>query len=118
MDRPLIYIINSSTFGKHFPEHIKTLEFFADLDRIDVPADIDGGALGEIIKDADGIIASVTPKFTRETLEQCKNSFFFPVMVVDVIMWMWKLHLRLAFRCRASRVMWSVKELRNMRFLY
>jgi phosphoglycerate dehydrogenase-like enzyme len=73
MSRPIISIINSSTFGKHFIEHINTLEKFADLQHINVPADIDGDALAEIIKNTDGIIASVTPKFPRATLEKCNK---------------------------------------------
>ena len=71
MKKPLISIVNSSTFGKHFKEHISTLEKFADLRHVTVPADIDAEALAEKIKDSDGIIASVTPKFLRKTLEQC-----------------------------------------------
>lgn len=71
MNRPLISIVNSSTFGKHFTEHISTLEKFADLRHVTVPADIDADALAEKIKDSDGIIASVTPRFARKTLEQC-----------------------------------------------
>lgn len=73
MSRPLISIVNSSTFGKHFKEHIAALEAFADLNHITVPADIDPDSLAEKIKDSDGIIASVTPKFQRKTLEQCKK---------------------------------------------
>ncbi len=71
--RPLITIVNSSTFGRHFTEHIAALESFADLRRIDLPADADAGMLTENLRDTDGIIASVTPKFTRKTLEQCPN---------------------------------------------
>lgn len=71
MSKILISIVNSSTFGKHFAEHISTLEKFADLRHVTVPADIDGDALAEKIKDSDGIIASVTPRFPRKTLEQC-----------------------------------------------
>lgn len=71
MNKPLIAIVNSSTFGKHFTEHIDTLEEFADIEHITVPADIDADALAEKIRNADGIIASVTPKFPRKTLEQC-----------------------------------------------
>lgn len=71
MNKPLISIVNSSTFGKHFTEHINTLEKFADIKHVTVPADIDGDALAQEIKDSDGIIASVTPKFPRKTLEQC-----------------------------------------------
>jgi phosphoglycerate dehydrogenase-like enzyme len=71
MSRPLISIVNSSTFGKHFTDHISTLEAFADIQHVTVPSDIDGDALAEKIKDSDGIIASVTPRFPRKTLEQC-----------------------------------------------
>jgi phosphoglycerate dehydrogenase-like enzyme len=71
MKRPLISIVNSSTFGKHFTEHISTLEQFADIQHVTVPADIDADALAEKVKNSDGIIASVTPKFPRKTLEQC-----------------------------------------------
>ncbi|MDQ3843920.1 MAG: hydroxyacid dehydrogenase, partial [Bacteroidota bacterium] len=71
MNRPLISIVNSSTFGKHFTEHISTLEKFADIQHVTVPADIEADALAEKIRDSDGIIASVTPRFPRKTLEQC-----------------------------------------------
>jgi len=71
MNRPLISIVNSSTFGKHFTEHISTLEKFADIQHVTVPANIDGDALAEKIKNSDGIIASVTPRFPGQTLEQC-----------------------------------------------
>ncbi len=73
MSRPLISILNSSTFGKHFADHMATLEAFADIKHITVPADIDGDALAEHLKDSDGIIASVTPKIPRATLEKCKK---------------------------------------------
>jgi phosphoglycerate dehydrogenase-like enzyme len=73
MSKILISIVNSSTFGKHFTEHIRTLEKFADIQHVTVPADIDGDTLAEKIKNSDGIIASVTPKFPRKTLEQCSR---------------------------------------------
>lgn len=71
MNRPLISIVNSSTFGKHFTDHISTLEKFAEIQHVTVPADIEADALAEKIKNSDGIIASVTPRFPRKTLEQC-----------------------------------------------
>lgn len=73
MHKPHIGIVNSSTFGRHFTDHISTLEKFASWERIDVPADINGVSLAEKIKHCHGIIASVTPKFPRETLQQCSN---------------------------------------------
>ena len=71
MKKPNIIIVNSSTFGKHFPEHISTLESFAEVSRLDVPANISAGELYPKLMNADGIIASVTPKFTREVLTNC-----------------------------------------------
>ncbi|HUZ57928.1 MAG TPA: NAD(P)-dependent oxidoreductase [Hanamia sp.] len=71
MNKPLISIVNSSTFGKHFKEHITILESFANIQHVTVPANIEADALAEKIKDSDGIIASVTPRFPRKTLEQC-----------------------------------------------
>ena len=73
MSKILVSIVNSSTFGKHFTEHISTLEKFADIQHVHVPANIDADALAEKIKNSDGIIASVTPKFPRKTLEQCSK---------------------------------------------
>lgn len=73
MKKPLISIVNSSTFGKHFIEHMDTLEKFADIQHVTVPADIDADALAEKIKNSDGIIASVTPKFPKKTLVQCEK---------------------------------------------
>lgn len=73
MRRPFISIVNSSTFGKHFKEQLISLEQFADVQHITVPSDIDADALAGMIKNSDGIIASVTPRFTRKTLEQCKD---------------------------------------------
>lgn len=71
MRRPLIIIINSSTFGKHFSAHIRRLESFATVEHLTVPAGIGAADLAARIRHADGIIASVTPKFPRHTLEQC-----------------------------------------------
>lgn len=73
MSRPLISILNSSTFGKHFAEHIDTLQRFADIQHVTVPADIDADSLAAHLKNSDGIIASVTPKIPRRTLEQCEK---------------------------------------------
>src|SRR5437868_3428871 len=69
--RPLITIVNSSTFGLHFPDHLTSLERFADIRRIDLPADVDSGTLVNELGDSNGIIASVTPKFSKETLVKC-----------------------------------------------
>jgi phosphoglycerate dehydrogenase-like enzyme len=71
MPKPKIIIVNSSTFGKHFSEHISALEAFAEISRVDVAANIAANELYPLLSEADGIIASVTPKFPREVLENC-----------------------------------------------
>lgn len=73
MKKPVIIIINSSSFGKYFSDHLQTLQQFAEIEHVDVPADINADALAEKVKHADGIIASVTPRFPRKTLEQCNK---------------------------------------------
>jgi len=70
MTKPQITIVNSSTFGKHFLEHISALEHFADISRVDVPIDIAAADLVAKLSEADGIIASVTPKFPAEVLSK------------------------------------------------
>lgn len=64
----LIAIVNSSSFGVSFPEHLRELEKFADLIRVDIPNDAPASVFHEKLAAADGIIASVTPVYTREVL--------------------------------------------------
>jgi len=63
-----IAIVNSSSFGVSFPEHLRKLEAFADLIRVDIPNDAPASVFHEKLADADGIIASVTPIYTRAVL--------------------------------------------------
>lgn len=67
--RIAIAIVNSSSFGVSFPEHLRQLEAFADLVRVDIPNDADASALHEQLAGVDGIIASVTPVYTRKVLQ-------------------------------------------------
>ncbi len=55
----LIAIVNSSSFGVSFPEHLRELEKFADLIRVDIPNDAPASVFHEKLAAADGIIASV-----------------------------------------------------------
>lgn len=64
-----IAIVNSSSFGVSYPEHLRRLEKFADLVRIDIPNDAPASVFHEKLREADGIIASVTPIYTREVLQ-------------------------------------------------
>ena len=58
-----IAIVNSSTFGKHFQEHLEELGKFAELSNVTVRVDIDGSALAEAVGPVDGIIAGISPNF-------------------------------------------------------
>ena len=64
-----IAIVNSSSFGKIFPDHIKKLEKIGQVDRFEVDQNIDGKSLGQMLKDYQYIIASVTPFFDKEFFE-------------------------------------------------
>jgi lactate dehydrogenase-like 2-hydroxyacid dehydrogenase len=64
-----IFIANSSSFGIAFPEHIGELEQFADIVRVEIPKGASASSFHEMLSGADGIIASVTPKYTREVLQ-------------------------------------------------
>ena len=64
-----IAIVNSSSFGKIFPDHIKKLEKIGKVDRFQVDQNIDGKSLGQMLKDYQYIIASVTPFFDKSFFE-------------------------------------------------
>ena len=64
----VIAIVNSSSFGISYPEHLRKLEEFAELVRVDIPNDAPASVFHDKLRDADGIIASVTPVYTREVL--------------------------------------------------
>ena len=63
-----IAIVNSSSFGISYPEHLRDLEKFARLIRVDIPNNAPASEFHEKLGEADGIIASVTPVYTREVL--------------------------------------------------
>ncbi len=67
-NKPVIAIVNSSSFGISYPEHLRKLEEFAELVRVDIPNDAPASVFHDKLRDADGIIASVTPVYTREVL--------------------------------------------------
>ena len=66
--KSVIAIVNSSSFGISYPEHLKELEKFADLVRVEIPKGALASVFHEKLSSADGIIASVTPMYTREVL--------------------------------------------------
>ncbi|MHC5374078.1 D-isomer specific 2-hydroxyacid dehydrogenase family protein [Enterococcus sp. LJL120] len=61
-----IAIVNSSSFGKVFPQHIAELEKIGPVEFFNVDGEIGGKELAEILQGYNIIIASVTPFFTQE----------------------------------------------------
>jgi len=64
-----IAIVNSSSFGKIFPDHIKRLEQLGEVKRFEVNSEISGKELAELLEGYNIIIASVTPTFGKEFFE-------------------------------------------------
>ncbi|WP_373470924.1 D-isomer specific 2-hydroxyacid dehydrogenase family protein [Carnobacterium alterfunditum] len=61
-----IAIVNSSSFGKIFPDHLKRLQQIGEVQKFTFDSAIDGKTLAEELKGFNMIIASVTPFFTQE----------------------------------------------------
>ncbi|GIV17598.1 MAG: lactate dehydrogenase [Armatimonadota bacterium] len=64
-----IAIVNSSSFGKYFPEHIERLKALGEVARFDFPVNIEGKSLAEALQGYNVIIASVKPYYTHEFFE-------------------------------------------------
>jgi lactate dehydrogenase-like 2-hydroxyacid dehydrogenase len=64
-----IAIVNSSSFGKTFPEHMERLKALGQVDRFDVPKDMGGKELAEKLMGYSIIIASVTAQYNKEFFE-------------------------------------------------
>jgi phosphoglycerate dehydrogenase-like enzyme len=61
-----IAIVNSSSFGRTFPDHIERLKVLGQVDRFDVPKDMGGKELAEKLMGYSVIIASVTALYNKE----------------------------------------------------
>ncbi|MEO1770027.1 D-isomer specific 2-hydroxyacid dehydrogenase family protein [Candidatus Enterococcus ferrettii] len=66
MSKYKIAIVNSSSFGQVFPEHIQRLERIGPIKHFTVDGEIKGRELAETLQGYNIIIASVTPFFTQE----------------------------------------------------
>lgn len=64
--RPRIAIVNSSSFGRYFPEHIDRLAALGEVQRFMFPSDIEGCALAEALQGFPILIVSVSPRFGPE----------------------------------------------------
>lgn len=61
-----IGIVNSSSFGKVFPQHLARLQELGEVTHVNVDPEIDGKGLAEALEGINIVIASVTPFFTEE----------------------------------------------------
>lgn len=57
-------IVNSSTFGRYFPDLMERLESLGTVERFEFEPDVDGETLATALAGYEGIIASVTPAFS------------------------------------------------------
>lgn len=64
--RPRIAIVNSSSFGRYFPEHMERLAALGEVQRLMFPPDIEGRALAEALRGFPILIVSVSPRFGPE----------------------------------------------------
>lgn len=64
-----IAVVNSSSFGRIFPEQIERLKAFGDIDRFELPKEIGGKELAQKLMGYSIIIASVTALYNREFFE-------------------------------------------------
>ncbi|WP_376716191.1 D-isomer specific 2-hydroxyacid dehydrogenase family protein [Vagococcus lutrae] len=64
-----IAVVNSSSFGRIFPEHLHRLRKIGTVKHFNVEQTISGKDLAELLKGYNIIIASVTPFFNREFFE-------------------------------------------------
>lgn len=64
-----IAIVNSSSFGKIFPEHLERLKKVGKVTFFTVAQEINGEALAKLLTGYNIIIASVTPFFNRQFFE-------------------------------------------------
>lgn len=61
-----IAIVNSSSFGRTFGEHIERLKALGEVERFDLPKDLGGRELAEKLRGYSIIIASVTALYNKE----------------------------------------------------
>jgi phosphoglycerate dehydrogenase-like enzyme len=61
-----IAVVNSSTFGRYFPDLMERLESIGTVERYEFSPEIAGDELAERLEGVDFIIASVTPDFPAE----------------------------------------------------
>ncbi|MCM8804052.1 MAG: NAD(P)-binding domain-containing protein [Candidatus Omnitrophica bacterium] len=68
-----IGIVNSTSFGIIYPEHVKKLEQFSEVERINFPADVSEKKIINTLSDFDGLIIGLSPLYNRNILKNLKK---------------------------------------------
>ena len=68
-----IAIINSSSFGKYFPNHLERLEKIGEVKHFTFENNIPGKELADALQDFNIVIASVRPFFNKEFFDNKKQ---------------------------------------------
>lgn len=68
-----VAIVNSSSFGKYFPEHVSKLEERLEVVRVNVPSAMRGAELAERLRGFKYLIVSTSPVFDREFFENVEG---------------------------------------------
>lgn len=68
-----IAIVNSSSFGRRFPDQMERLEKIGTVERVRVDGTAHGAELAESLKDYNVVISSVTPFFDKEFFEHKRD---------------------------------------------
>ncbi len=65
-----IAIVNSSSFGKIFPEHLERLGRLGEVQRFEFPPTIGGEDLARALQGFPVLIVSVAPRFSPSSLRR------------------------------------------------
>jgi len=64
--KPLAWVVNSSSFGRIFPEHMERLRGMCEVKRVDGAGRISGIELGRMCRGASVVVASVSPRYDSD----------------------------------------------------
>ena len=70
-----IAIVNSSSFGRIFPDHMEKLKQLGEVNRFDLPKDMEGKELARELMGYSIIITSVTPLYNKEFFDYKDKTF-------------------------------------------
>ncbi|MGB9678276.1 MAG: NAD(P)-dependent oxidoreductase [Candidatus Ratteibacteria bacterium] len=68
-----IAIVNSTSFGIIYPEHIEELKKFSVVEKINFPTDVSERKIIDTLYDFDGLIIGLSPVYTRNILKNLKK---------------------------------------------